>query len=118
MKFTQYVRFSDVTHEVKPVTSGRRLVLTYNLTHNTLESKDLAANSNKGMAKLRDLFSRWKNNIEAVHTSLAYLFEHQYTDASLCFAGLKGHDQHVTSHLREICEEFGFCLYLANLEKS
>ena len=56
--------------------------------------------------------------MDKIHTSLAYLFEHQYTEANLCFAGLKGHDQHVGSHLREVCEEFGFCLYLASLEKS
>jgi hypothetical protein len=52
-------RFSDITHEVKPVISGRRLVLTYNLVHTTPESKELVANLTK-RAKLRDLLSWWK----------------------------------------------------------
>lgn len=109
--------FSDVSHEVKPITSGRRLVLTYNLIHNTIDSKELNSRSDKGMAKLRAVFSRWKEMQDAPKT-LALLLDHQYTEASLCYAGVKGHDQHVGSHLREICEEHGFYLYLANLEKS
>lgn len=111
-------RFSDVTHEVKPVLSGRRLVLTYNLIHTTLGSKQLAASSNKGMAKLRLLFSSWMGNIDnGMPTALAFLLEHQYTDASLRYDGMKGHDQQVASHLQEVCDETGFCFYLANLKR-
>jgi hypothetical protein len=86
-----------------------------------LGSKELSANSDKGMAKLRSLFSRWKNDIEkslSSPTSLAFLFEHQYTDASLRYEGLKGHDRQVAAHLRKVCIEYGFCFYLANLERS
>lgn len=114
-------RFADVTHEVKPVLLGRRLVLTYNLVHTALGSAELGANSDRGMAKLRLLFSRWKKNLEkdpSLPTTLAFLFEHQYTSASLCFDSLKGHDRQVTVHLREVCVEYGFCFYLANLERS
>lgn len=114
-------RFANVTHEVKPVLSGRRLVLTYNLVHTTLALKELAANSDRGMAKLRLLFSRWKCNIEeglSLPATLAFLFEHQYTNYSLCYNGLKGHDRQVAAHLREVCIEYGFCFYLANLERS
>lgn len=114
-------RFADVTHEVKPVLSGRRIVLTYNLVHTSLGSKELGPNSDMGMAKLRPLFSQWKNNIEkdpSFPTTLAFLFEHQYTDASLCYNGLKGHDHQVAAHLRNVCVEYGFCFYLANLERS
>lgn len=115
------IRFSDVTHEVKPVLSGRRLVLTYNLIHESLGSKELSANSNTTMAKLRLLLPAWIKNLDAgeeMPTSLAFLFEHQYTDASLCYDGLKGHDHQVASHLREACTEFGVCFYLANLDKT
>lgn len=113
-------RFSDVTHEVNPVLSSRRLVLTYNLIHDTLRSKELGVNSNAAMANLRLLLSAWikafeKN--EEMPTSQAFLLEHQCTDASLCYDGLKGHDQQVASHLREACDESGFCFYLANLDK-
>jgi hypothetical protein len=73
------------------------------------------------MAKLRSLLPAWIKSFEAgeeMPTSQAFLFEHQYTDASLCYDGLKGHDQQVASHLREACEEFGVCFYLANLDKT
>lgn len=73
------------------------------------------------MAKLRLLLPAWMKSFEAgedISTHQAFLFEHQYTDASLCYAGLKGKDQQVASHLREACDEFGVCLYLANLDKT
>lgn len=91
------------------------MVLTYNLVHTTLGSKELAANSNTSMSKLRLLLSQWQENI--AEPNLAFLLEHQYTDANLCYDGLKGHDQQVAAHLREACDELGFRFYLANLEK-
>jgi len=103
------------------VLAGHRLVLTYNLIHTSLGSKELAANSNKSMTKLRFSLSKWKGGIEndaKLPTKLAFLLKHQYTDASLCYDGLKGHDQQVAAHLREACQELGFCFYLANLERT
>ncbi|TVY39810.1 hypothetical protein LSUB1_G005264 [Lachnellula subtilissima] len=111
--------FSDVTHEMKPVLSGRRLVLTYNLVHQILGPKDLGANTNVAMSKLRLLLLAWIKGLEEDDTfpsTQAFLFEHQYTDASLCYDGLKGHDRHVASHLREACNKLEFILYLANLD--
>lgn len=96
-------------------------MLTYNLIHTTLGARELSATSNKAMTKLRPLLSSWKDNIDkdlTLPTRLAFLLEHQYTDASLCFDGLKGHDRQVATHLREACIEYGFCLYLANIERS
>lgn len=113
--------FSDVTHEVKPVTSGHRLVLTYNLIHETLGPKDLAASSNTSLAALRATFRTWKEASEAdedLQMPVATLFEHKYTDASLQFDGLKGKDKGVGELLRDVCDEFGFCFYLANFEKT
>jgi hypothetical protein len=51
-----------------------------------------------------------------VPKALALILEHQYTDASLCYDGLKGHDRYAGSHLRESCDEAGFSLYLASFE--
>lgn len=95
-------------------------MLTYNLVHDVLGLKELAANSDKGMAKLRLLFALWKDSLDKgyVPDALAFLFEHQYTDASLRYDGLKGHDQQVASHFRDVCEQYGYCFYLANLERT
>jgi hypothetical protein len=110
-----------VTHEVKPVLAGHRLVLTYNLIHTTLGSKELSANSDISMSQLRLTLSRWIKYLERdkdLPTKLAFLLQHQYTEASLCYDGLKGHDQQVASHLREACQESGFYFYLANLKRT
>jgi len=118
---TSQSRFADVTHEVKPVLAGHRLVLTYNLIHTTLGSKELSANSDISMSKLRSILSKWINNLERgvdLPTKLAFLLQHQYTEASLCCDSLKGHDHQVAAHLREACQEYGFCFYLANLERT
>lgn len=48
-------------------------------------------------------------------TTLAHLLEHQYTDASLCYDGLKGHDKQVVAHLQESCKQ-GVFLYLATYD--
>lgn len=115
-------RFADVTHEVRPVLSGRRLVLTYNLIHTTLGSKELSAESNKGLIKVSSVLDMWKTNLESMTpelpSAMAFLFEHQYTDANISFDGLKGHDRQVGSLLREACEQAGFIFYLANLKRT
>lgn len=55
---------------------------------------------------------------QGIPNNLAFLLEHQYTDASLCFDGLKGHDRYALNHLRDACGEVGFSLYLASFEMS
>lgn len=111
-------RFSDVTYEVRPVVSGHRLVLTYNLVHETLTTNELAAGSNKSLAKLRKLFARWKSGVDADECEFSH-FHHllsAYTPNSLGFGTLKGEDHESVSLLRQICDETGFSLYLANME--
>ncbi|KAH8789975.1 hypothetical protein F5882DRAFT_292200, partial [Hyaloscypha sp. PMI_1271] len=54
---TTYIRFADITHEIMPVLSGCRLVLTYNLIQVNLASKELAVNSNNSMTKIRSTSS-------------------------------------------------------------
>ena len=112
-------RFSDVTHEVKPVTSGRRLVLTYNLLNNMAESKELTANSNQSLDKLRSLLPLWKDKAseKTLPLTLAYMFQHEYTDANLRYNNLKCCDRRVASSLRQVCNELDVCLYFASVQR-
>ncbi|KUJ09541.1 uncharacterized protein LY89DRAFT_787848 [Mollisia scopiformis] len=113
--------FSDVTHEVCPVTEGRRLVLTYNLIHTTLSSRELGAHTNVATAQLKLVLKTWEETLgfdQDMPKALAFLLEHQYTDSSLCYDGLKGRDKNVGAHLRECCSEVGFISYLASFELS
>lgn len=82
----------------------------------------MAASSNNSLAALRAAFRTWnetlENREEDLKVPIATLLEHKYTEASLQLDGLKGKDKQVGSLLRQVCEEFGFCFYLANFEKT
>jgi hypothetical protein len=72
------------------------------------------------LGKLRLAFSKWKAglNNDSWKRPIAYELEHEYTGASLRFDGLKRKDAETGSLLKQVCEEYGFLLYLANFEKS
>lgn len=113
-------RFADVTHEVKPVTSGRRLVLTYNLVYTNLGAPKPEITSPGTVTLLREILSIWLQKSQQDGSDIsclkAWLFDHHYTDASLSYGALKGRDRTVAAHLRAVAGELGFHLYLANLD--
>jgi len=112
--------FFAAEHEAKPLIAGRKLVLTYTLEHKTLNSTELVLRIMSGMTNMRALLSLWKTNMRdqtLAPITGAFLLDQHYTDTDLCYDGLKGHDQYVAAHLREVCAEYGFCLYFANLYK-
>ncbi|QKX60275.1 uncharacterized protein TRUGW13939_07418 [Talaromyces rugulosus] len=103
--------YADVTHEVKPVTSGHRVVLVYSLIHRpTASLLKVGANKTKRLTDCLDLWSRtaearierssniygggWEIDYDAgCPPALVYTFEHKYTTAELGFDRLKGVDQ-------------------------
>lgn len=113
-------RFSDVTHEVKPVEGGYRLVLTYNLVRPTEGPAQSAAILGNKTQRLRDILARWKENYDRegdCPSVVAYKLDHQYTDANLRFDHLKGGDQLKARYFRDSCAKEGFTMYLANIVK-
>jgi 2OG-Fe(II) oxygenase superfamily len=135
--FSYAAWYSDVTHEVKTVTSGYRLVLTYNLIHQPLAA--LLERQDKNSAKLISLLESWAVLCDEVYPSknepvewlpdeyndnddcpraLLYTLDHQYTSAELSFSRLKGIDQGQVSEARRACEKTGFSVFLVNIEKS
>lgn len=113
--------YSNVTHEVKPVVSGYRLVLTYNLVrlNNSQSYVPLAVTNQK--ARLIPLLDAWNSSLANDSTPLPpYLIhklEHQYTQASLKVTRLQGTDLAKAQFLQAVCDSLGFGLYLATLEK-
>ncbi|THC96695.1 hypothetical protein EYZ11_003850 [Aspergillus tanneri] len=122
--------YADVTHEVKPVTSGYRIVLVYNLIHRPSAAL-LQFRGNK-TERLTHLLKSWARAAEepgqyldgwdddfnsACPPALVYILEHQYTQAELNFARLKGVDQPRFAELQNACERTGFDIFLANIEK-
>lgn len=79
--------YADCRHEVKPVRSGYRLTLVYNLLHKG--SRPSPPAYDKQRDALIKLFGEWK---ECDPIKLVYPLEHAYTTDALAFDTLKGVD--------------------------
>lgn len=85
-------------HEITEVTSGYRLILTYNLINANPDNpvKVPTALAAK-MKELEEALLLWKDNYKKSAskspTVLAYILEHLYTEQSLSYSGLKGGDR-------------------------
>ncbi|RYP79365.1 hypothetical protein DL769_002989 [Monosporascus sp. CRB-8-3] len=108
--------FSDVTHEITEVTSGYRLVLTYNIIQTGGPSKS-AGSLAKQHEQLQEAISEWKGKYNSTKR-LLYCLEHQYTRSSLSLENLKGRDHAVCHSLYSLCLENGLHLLFAYLTYS
>jgi hypothetical protein len=112
--------YTDVMHEVKPIASGYRLALSYNLIHTSQGiPRPMLPNMHAAVTFLRSVLRRWtqggyKCTQNAPHL-VAYLLAHQYSEVNLKAGALKGQDEHMISHLRGPAEEFSIMVCLANL---
>lgn len=102
--------YSDVTHEITQLTSGYRLVLTYNIVQQGLKNPSAA-----------DLISKQSEIGELLQGSekqwLYYPLGHQYTEASLSLQNMKGRDRAVCRTLDVVLRKHGYFLLLAKLTK-
>ncbi|KAH9886821.1 hypothetical protein F4778DRAFT_440044 [Xylariomycetidae sp. FL2044] len=108
--------FSDVTHEIKEVTSGYRLVLTYNLVHiwGEIPSASYYEQQQARLSKILRYVYRKATGV----TQLFYLLGYQYTPASLRLEYLKGRDHAVCQALSRACSDQGFWFLLADVTRS
>ncbi|EXJ60531.1 hypothetical protein A1O7_04684 [Cladophialophora yegresii CBS 114405] len=114
--------YADVLHEVKPVTSGYRLVLTYNLIRHgaTKEGQVTPAKTFEHKYNLVAALTRYNEYLQRfddLPNFLVYRLQHEYTQASLRADLLKGADLGQLQCLKQVADELGFELYLANMEK-
>lgn len=113
--------FSDVSHEVLPVTSGYRVVLTYNLAIDPSRaiSRPSAALAHNEAKPLRRALRRWlaqpKQDREADY--LYYALDHQYTEANISRHRLKTRDLAVVDVLHQLSATLPFHVFLVALEK-
>ncbi|TDL25474.1 hypothetical protein BD410DRAFT_800891 [Rickenella mellea] len=75
--------YTDVMHEVKPITGGHRLALSYNIIHTATSIRPSLPEADGPIQELRRL---------------------------------KGTDAAKATHLRDICDELGFRVYLGSLQ--
>ena len=112
--------FSDVTYEIKPVSAGRRLVLTCQLVHSTLGPEVLSAGSNKSMAKLDLSLSYWKINLEDELSLMAHMLDDDEVTrkpSRLSYEALQGQNAQIVKYLQDAGEKHKFCIYLASLKR-
>lgn len=103
--------YADCRHEVRPVTSGARVVLTYNLIlqGETARAPMADGQTVDAVARLLDEHftapvppPRWGPDVPGdPPTRLVYLLDHEYTARSVSWARLKGTDARRASVLRE-----------------
>lgn len=112
---------------VRPVTSGHRLVLTYNIVQVVGGPRLLASSLNDDQTRLRQIMAVWhereqhpRENLASADCPkyLAYMLEHKYTDANLWSDHLKGKDAQQFRNLQAACQDQDILLILANLEYS
>ncbi|KAK4463495.1 hypothetical protein QBC42DRAFT_337508 [Cladorrhinum samala] len=85
--------YSDVSHEVLPVTSGYRWVLTYNLAIDHDHERPSAGVQLQAVQPLRQHLNRWLNTRQESGMKYIYhLLDHIYTEAQLSLNALKGED--------------------------
>lgn len=112
--------YADCHHEVRPVTQGYRVVLTYNLiARGCTAENELSVQAIKALA--RDLRRFWQtprqprwthDDVTRLPDRLVYLLDHQYTPSSLSWERLKGVDAARAAALRQAAEHLDAPVYL------
>ncbi|TCD65285.1 hypothetical protein EIP91_002847 [Steccherinum ochraceum] len=107
--------YTDVTHEIKPVTSGYRLALSYNLIHTTNSLRPALSTRDETTQRLREILEAWSaDDSDDPPTKIVYLLAHKYAQMGLRGSSLKGPDAQKVAVLHELAEELDFHLGLAS----
>jgi hypothetical protein len=123
--YLRFFRYTDVMHEVKPIQSGYRLALSFNL----IQKKSLPIESHLqaiGAAQqysYHHILSSWKETADVTTVvsgkapnKLAILLDHQYTAAEFSANAFKGSDQANLGHLLAVAKTLDFEVYFASVD--
>lgn len=83
--------FADCDHEIKPITSGHRVSLVYNLIQSSGSQKFGQSQISSHVDEMATLLKSMSNSI--ANKPKAVLLEHQYTPANFSLNSLKHHDR-------------------------
>lgn len=101
--------YADCLHEVRPVRSGRRVTLTFNLLVSR-DAEEIAIEPDEELGVLvREHFAtpvtrRWSAEPSPAPNRLVVLLDHQYSERGLAAGRLKGRDVEWVSRLRAAAE--------------
>ncbi|MGI9301657.1 MAG: 2OG-Fe(II) oxygenase, partial [Gammaproteobacteria bacterium] len=109
--------YADCHHEVKKVTSGYRIVLTYNLNFKAPSSVTPSACSPMLVRHIKNYF-RTEQASESLRYDahprwLVYLMDHQYSQKGLSWSQLKGPDRRRAGELCAAADELDLVAHLA-----
>ncbi|MDL2358608.1 MAG: 2OG-Fe(II) oxygenase [Pseudomonadota bacterium] len=111
--------YADCVHEVRPVTSGTRLTLIYNLIRSGNAGAASPPQYPRELAALAAMLSRWAGaldtGVDDLPQKLVYPLEHAYSAAELGFHSLKNADAAAAKVLAAATELAGCDLYLAQV---
>lgn len=111
--------YADCVHEVRPVTDGHRLILTYNLRRGGQGRPPEPPSYVQEQARAAALLQDWCKDAAqpggAAPRKLVYRLEYAYTPAELEFAALKGSDAAAAGVLAAAAPQAGCDLHLALL---
>lgn len=114
--------YSDVTHEVLPVTSGYRWVLTYNLALDEaarLSRPSASLAPSEEVARIHETLRDWTpaSNIYGDGNFIYHVLDYDYTEAQCSLRSLKAEDLARVTALKEACKDLPVDIFLALLEK-
>ena len=119
--FSYLAYYADAQCSVKPVTSGYRLALTYNLIHRSeaIEESRPSSIPTDHKAAINSILEDWQAKIaDCPNFSPVYMLDHDYTKGDIALESLKGADQACCHHLYDASKKHGFCVFLARFEYS
>ena len=98
--------YADCEHEVKPVNSGYRLCLVYNLLQSASSSKISSPQFGRQVGQMAELLQTLADTFE--WRPQAVLLGHQYTSANFSLGQLKLHDRPRAEALMKAAEKAGY----------
>ena len=105
--------YADCEHEIKPVRTGYRLSLVYNITLAKSKKTIKAPQYSSQTAEIANLLQRWQ--LKDKPDKLVVLLDHEYTQKGLTPDRLKGTDRAKTQALFAAAPQAGCRAYLALL---
>ena len=119
-------RHTDAIIELKPLDSGHRLMLEYDLVLPSPAKLPSLAEINGEKGILRDVLATWNSAVTkdcttqnlSFPTLLAHVCDSIYNSQYLNLNMLQGNDQFRAAYLRDLCASFDMGLYIANLDRT
>lgn len=111
--------YTDVLHEVKPIKSGFRLALSYNLIQTGPNSIPLLPTEDSAATHLRQVLAQWADGaFDSPPDVICYKLEHEYSQSnrSKGVSCLKGVDAHKVARLQEAASGLGIAMGLGQFE--